>query len=288
MPLASRLTLLGSSGTSAGVGTRSDGEFRPTVATTWRPESFYDKVPPMSSDSQEHDLGALSASLRAHVEYEQEMGQEEILVERGVELAPLEEESQAPAAEPSSSPDELMAGLEEELAGCTRCELSKGRQNIVFGVGSRTARLVFVGEGPGRDEDERGIPFVGAAGKLLTRIIKAIGLERDDVYICNVVKCRPPNNRVPEPEEQETCGPFLERQLEIISPEVIVTLGATAARYLLNTERSVGRLRGRFHPYGEVAIMATYPPGYLLPTPDAIRAVWEDMKKVRDRLGLPS
>ena len=242
----------------------------------------------MASERERDDLSDLAVALRAQVELQREMGQEEILVSRGFELPPLEEPATEEGAEAPLPRAELLASVEQELAGCTRCRLSQGRQNIVFGVGNPEARLVFVGEGPGRNEDEQGIPFVGDAGQLLTRIINAIKLGRDDVYICNVVKCRPPNNRVPESDEQETCGAFLERQLEIISPEVIVTLGATAARYLLNTERSVGNLRGRFHPFGKATVMATYHPAYLLRTPTAKRAVWEDMKQVRDRLGLPS
>jgi DNA polymerase len=147
--------------------------------------------------------------------------------------------------------------------------------------------LVFAGEGPGADEDRQGLPFVGAAGQLLTKIIQAIGLTREEVYICNVVKCRPPGNRTPTAEEQATCGPFLDRQLDIIAPEVIVALGKTAANDLLGLEEvPLGRLRGRFHPRGEAVVMPTYHPAYLLRNPSAKRAVWEDMKKVRDRLGL--
>jgi DNA polymerase len=164
--------------------------------------------------------------------------------------------------------------------------LSDNRQKLVFGEGLPTARLVFVGEGPGRDEDLSGRPFVGVAGQLLDRIITAISLERKDVYICNVVKCRPPNNRTPGEEECAICGPFLLAQLTIIKPEIVVALGATAARFLLNKNGSLGRQRGRFHDVGDLKIMPTYHPAYLLRYPQNKRAVWEDMQKVAAALGL--
>lgn len=175
---------------------------------------------------------------------------------------------------------EALAAIRADIGDCTRCRLHAGRTNLVFGVGSPDARLMFVGEGPGADEDEQGIPFVGRAGQLLTQIIKAMGYERDEVYIANVVKCRPPGNRNPEPDEIETCGPFLARQLEAIKPEVVVALGKFAAQTLLQTAEPISRLRGRFHPLGTARLMPTFHPSYLLRNPAAKREVWDDMKQV--------
>ncbi len=157
----------------------------------------------------------------------------------------------------------------------------------MFGEGNAKARLVFVGEGPGREEDEQGRPFVGRAGKLLTKIINAMGLQRTDVYICNVVKCRPPENRNPEADEMITCGQFLTKQLQSISPEVIVCLGSIASRYLLNSKASLGSLRGKFHPYGNSKLYVTYHPAALLRNPNFKKPLWEDMKLVLKELNLP-
>lgn len=179
-----------------------------------------------------------------------------------------------------------LATLRQELGDCKRCGLHKGRTKIVFGAGNPEARLVFVGEGPGQQEDESGIPFVGRAGELLDKIISAIGLKRDDVYICNIVKCRPPDNRDPQPQETGICGPFMMRQLEIISPEVVVCLGRPSAQYVLDTSRPIGKLRGHFHDMGGMRVMPTFHPAYLLRNESAKRPVWEDMKLVRDALGL--
>jgi len=165
---------------------------------------------------------------------------------------------------------------------CRRCKLcSMGRSQIVFGVGNPKAKLMFVGEAPGEEEDKRGEPFVGRAGQLLTKIIEAIGLSRDQVYIANVIKCRPPNNRNPEPDEVEQCEPFLFRQIDIIQPRVIVPLGKFAAQSLLKTVDPITRLRGRQFDYRGVALIPTFHPAYLLRNPSAKREVWEDMKKVR-------
>jgi uracil-DNA glycosylase family 4 len=179
-----------------------------------------------------------------------------------------------------------LATLRQELGDCKRCGLHKGRTKIVFGAGNPEARLVFVGEGPGQQEDESGIPFVGRAGELLNKIINAIGLKRDDVYICNIVKCRPPDNRDPQPQETGICGPFMMRQLEIISPEVVVCLGRPSAQYVLDTSRPIGKLRGHFHNMGGMRVMPTFHPAYLLRNESAKRPVWEDMKLVRAALGL--
>ena len=173
-----------------------------------------------------------------------------------------------------------------ELAGCTRCKLHRRRTNIVFGVGNPHAELVFVGEGPGHDEDVQGIPFVGRAGQLLTQMINAMGLSREDVYIANVVKCRPPENRTPEKDEVATCLPFLLRQLTNINPKVIVCLGSVAAQALLNTNKSISHFRGQWLDFRGAKLMATYHPAYLLRNPHAKPEVWADLKKVMAFLGL--
>ena len=174
-----------------------------------------------------------------------------------------------------------------EVAGCTRCSLlAASRTQTVFGVGNPQARLCFVGEAPGADEDAQGIPFVGKAGQLLTKIIEACKLQREDVYILNVLKCRPPNNRPPEPDEISNCRGFLERQLAIIQPEFICCLGATAGKALLNSSESIGQLRGRFHSYQGIPVLCTYHPSYLLRNPNAKRDVWEDMKKLMREMGV--
>ena len=173
-----------------------------------------------------------------------------------------------------------------ELAGCTRCKLHHRRTNIVFGVGNPHAELVFVGEGPGHDEDVQGVPFVGRAGQLLNQMIQAMGLSRDHVYIANVVKCRPPENRTPEKDEIATCLPFLFRQLTEIKPKVIVCLGSVAAQALLNTNKSISHFRGQWLDFRGAKLMATYHPAYLLRNPHAKPEVWADLKKVMALLGL--
>lgn len=174
--------------------------------------------------------------------------------------------------------------VQEELGECTRCKLHTKRTNLVFGVGNPEAELMFVGEAPGRDEDRQGIPFVGRAGQLLTKIIESIDLQRDDVYIANVIKCRPPDNRNPAPDEVQTCEPFLFAQVDAIQPRVIVALGSFAARALLRTEDAISRLRGRVFDYRGAQLIPTFHPAYLLRSPDRKREVWEDMKKVRSIL----
>jgi uracil-DNA glycosylase len=169
---------------------------------------------------------------------------------------------------------------------CTRCKLHRSRTKIVFGVGNRKAELVFVGEGPGRDEDEQGEPFVGRAGKLLTQMIEAMSLRREDVYICNVVKCRPPENRLPEKDEIATCSPFLLRQLAVIEPKVICCLGSCAAQTLLRTTQGISRFRGVWFDFRGAKLIATYHPAYLLRNPNAKGEVWKDLQKVMAVLGL--
>jgi DNA polymerase len=176
-----------------------------------------------------------------------------------------------------------------DLGPCTRCKLHQGRTNIVYGVGSPEADLVFVGEAPGGDEDRTGEPFVGAAGQLLTKMIAAMGYRRDQVYICNIIKCRPPGNRNPEPDEIAACEPFLKRQLVAIGPRMIVCLGKFAAQCLLRSEAPISRLRGRFHTYEGIPLMPTFHPAYLLRNPSAKREVWADLKLVMaelERLGI--
>jgi uracil-DNA glycosylase len=177
--------------------------------------------------------------------------------------------------------------IRADMGECTRCRLHKQRHKIVFGAGNGKASLVFVGEGPGHDEDMQGLPFVGRAGKLLTQMIEAMGLVRDDVYICNIVKCRPPENRVPEKDEVETCSPFLMRQLGVIRPKVIVCLGNVASQTLLGTHKSISQYRGQWFDYRGARMIATYHPAYLLRNPAAKADVWVDLKKVMVELGLP-
>ena len=181
---------------------------------------------------------------------------------------------------------ESLTDIRDELGDCTRCDLSRKRTHIVFGEGNPQARLVFVGEGPGHDEDVTGRPFVGAAGQLLTRIIQAMGLEREDVYICNIIKCRPPGNRDPQPEEVAACSPFLWRQIRAIAPEVVCALGSVAGRFLLNTQTPISRLRGRFHDMDGIPVMPTFHPAYLLRNPEKKRETWNDIQQIMKKLGL--
>lgn len=188
-----------------------------------------------------------------------------------------------------SVPADRAAALEairQDIGECTRCPLHKGRHTVVFGDGDPYARLMFVGEGPGADEDAQGLPFVGRAGQLLNNMIVAMGLGRDQVYIANIVKCRPPQNRVPEPAEANTCAPFLFRQIEVIQPEVIVALGATAATYLLGGKSPLAALRGRIHQARGTKLIVTYHPAYLLRDPRQKKEAWADLQLAMAELGL--
>ena len=176
--------------------------------------------------------------------------------------------------------------IRTDLGDCTRCKLHKGRNKIVFGDGNPKAELVFIGEGPGHDEDVQGLPFVGRAGKLLTQMIEAMGLQRKDVYICNVVKCRPPENRAPEKDEVAACSPFLLRQIDTIAPKVIVCLGSVAAQTVLETNRGISQFRGQWLEFRGRKLLATYHPAYLLRNPSAKSEVWKDLQKVMAVLGL--
>ena len=183
-----------------------------------------------------------------------------------------------PPRRPPPQPPETLEAIREDIGDCRRCTLCRSRTRIVFGAGSPQARLMFIGEGPGQDEDRAGEPFVGAAGQLLNRIIAAIKLRREDVYIANVVKCRPPENRLPAPDEIATCSPFLRRQIAAIRPVLICLLGSCAAQSLLNTTESISRLRGRFFELQGIRVLPTFHPAYLLRNPEKKRAVWEDMQ----------
>jgi uracil-DNA glycosylase family 4 len=178
--------------------------------------------------------------------------------------------------------------LSERVSTCTRCaELASTRTQTVFGVGKIDPELCFIGEAPGADEDATGEPFVGPAGQLLNRIITACGMKREEVYICNIIKCRPPGNRLPQVHEAANCREYLERQLELVRPKFICALGACAAQNLLDTKAPIGRLRGQFHSYRGIPVLCTYHPAYLLRSPDKKRDVWEDMKKLLHRMGRP-
>jgi DNA polymerase len=182
----------------------------------------------------------------------------------------------------SKSAADALAAIRADIGDCTRCKLhTLGRTQVVFGVGNPEADLMFVGEAPGADEDEQGVPFVGRAGQLLTKIIEAISLTRDDVYIANIIKCRPPQNRNPEPDEVATCEPFLFRQVDVIKPKVIVALGKYAAQTLLRSETPISRLRGQVLEYRGAKLVPTFHPAYLLRNPSSKREVWEDMKLVK-------
>ncbi len=186
----------------------------------------------------------------------------------------------------SRSAVEALTAIRDDIGDCTRCKLhTQGRKQIVFGVGNPAADLMFVGEAPGADEDTQGIPFVGRAGQLLTKMIEAMGLGRDEVYIANVLKCRPPGNRNPEPDEIETCEPFLFRQLASVQPKVVIALGAFAARTLLKTGDPISRLRGRVYDYRGAKLIPTFHPSFLLRSPGYKREAWEDLKKALVLLG---
>jgi len=191
-----------------------------------------------------------------------------------------------PREAPPGAHPEALALIRDELGDCTRCKLHAGRNKIVFGVGNPEARLMFVGEGPGAEEDARGEPFVGRAGKKLDEMITSIGLSRAEVYIANIVKCRPPKNRDPEKDEIETCQPFLIRQIEAIAPRAIVALGSPAAKTLLNTRTGITRLRGQWHEFSGIPVMPTFHPAYLLRayTRENRMKVWEDLKAAKARI----
>jgi DNA polymerase len=271
----------------------------------------------MTDDTSLDELRFLTRALRAHLEWQVVTGA------TGLERAPREaqtatvtDSAPAPRPEPpraalsavptptaasaavapaiaaaesaSGEPRDLrrLEVLAEIVRGCTRCGLCKQRKQAVFARGTGSSGVCFVGEGPGADEDAQGLPFVGKAGQLLDRMIEAMGLGRDEVYVCNIVKCRPPDNRKPEPDEMAACMPYLDEQLELIAPRVIVALGATAVQGLLGTSEGIMRLRGKWKSYrGQIDVMPTFHPAYLLRTPAAKREAWEDLQEVLRRIG---
>jgi len=234
----------------------------------------------------------LRAALADHLRLFAQLGVDGLSRDAAWRVRPGDQEAANPASGPVE--DQHAAGAEpavtngslelirEDLGDCTRCKLHRlGRRQIVYGVGSPTAQLMFIGEAPGHDEDLQGIPFVGRAGQLLTKIIEAIDLRREDVYIANVIKCRPPENRNPETDEVASCEPFLFRQVQVIRPRVIVALGTFAAQALLRSNEPISKLRGKVFHYGEARLVPTFHPAYLLRSPERKRDVWDDMKKVR-------
>lgn len=228
------------------------------------------------------EAGALAGDLRRLLELESGDGFPG-WQRRRAPATPRETGGESPSKQERPNLEELRA----ELGDCRRCKLCDlGRSNIVFGVGDPNADVLFAGEGPGYHEDRQGEPFVGKAGELLDRMISAMGLTRERVYICNVVKCRPPNNRDPEPDEIIACQPFLHAQVRGIQPKVIVTLGRFASQTLLNSQSSMGRMRGRFHEYLGIKLMPTWHPAYLLRTPARKREAWNDLQMVMKELGL--
>ena len=267
--------------------------------------------------SQAEEIASVVADLRRHVEWLRSTGQKFVLADRSAPAQraappparpappppPAPAVAAAPAAEPAHptaqrsmfepeppkapepGPRRTLEEIRAELGDCRRCKLCSGRTNIVFGVGNPQAELVFVGEGPGADEDAQGIPFVGKAGQLLTKMIEAMGFARDEVYICNVVKCRPPGNRNPEPDEIEACEPFLKAQLDSIRPKAIVTLGKFAAQTLLRDSTPITRLRGLWRTYQGIPLMPTFHPAYLLRSPGEKKLAWADLKQVMKLFG---
>lgn len=225
--------------------------------------------------------------VRALLEYQATLGLTEVPILKGASPA-----SASSSASPTTSSlvdpaaaARALEALRAEIGDCQRCRLGKGRTKLAFGVGNPCAEVMFIGEGPGRDEDLQGEPFVGAAGQLLTKIIQAMGFRRDEVYIANIVKCRPPNNRNPEADEAATCMPFLIRQVEIVRPKVIVCLGSVAVQNLLATDRKITSIRGRWQEWRGVPVMPTYHPAFLLRNAAMKKPVWEDMRQVLERLG---
>ena len=225
----------------------------------------------MTNSSQ--TLSEITRDVKSYLQYIEHLGYEGLALSEGsVEI--LEQLGKGSEAE-------TLEMIQHDLGDCRRCKLHKQRKHIVFGAGNPRARLVLVGEGPGYEEDLQGMPFVGKAGQLLTKILKAINLTRKDVYFCNVIKCRPPGNRNPEPDEIVACIPFLRRQIRAIGPKLICAMGTFAAQTLLQTDTPISQLRGDFHVYEDIPLLPTYHPAYLLRNPDKKRDVWEDVQKLQ-------
>jgi DNA polymerase len=234
-------------------------------------QNFF-KAPDMS------ELLKTVTALKGRLLYLQEMGIRVLPLKSGTLLPPH------PAADVVHQKQLVLQSVRERLGDCQRCKLHAHRTHIVFGTGNPAARLVFVGEGPGEDEDRQAEPFVGKAGQLLNKMIQAMGLKREEVYIANIVKCRPPNNRNPEPDEISSCEPFLIEQLGVIQPVIICALGNFAAQTLLRTRVKISQLRGKFHDYQGIKVMPTFHPAYLLRNPHDKKLVWQDLQKVMAEL----
>jgi uracil-DNA glycosylase len=250
--------------------------------------------------SEREELAKLAADLRAYVEWQIESGATGVPAGALASLSEVAISTAPPIAPPTSTPTSTstsgavrtgdkvrLVEMAEEVRQCTRCVLHKARKQAVFARGNPDAELCFVGEGPGADEDQQGFPFVGKAGQLLDKMIGAMGFGRDEVYVCNIVKCRPPENRKPEPDEMAACKPYLREQLEIVGPKVIVALGATAVEGLIGMSGGITRIRGQWKLYRTIPVMPTFHPAYLLRTPAAKREVWADLQAVLKQLGRP-
>ena len=237
------------------------------------------------------EAAEIAAELRRHLAWQQTDGSRLIWKDPNAVVAPASAQAPTapavPASAPSAAPSErrTLDEIRRELGDCKRCPLCNGRTQIVFGSGNPRAQLVFVGEAPGADEDQQGVPFVGKAGQLLTKMIEAMKFTRDDVYICNVVKCRPPENRNPEPDEIAACEPFLKAQVASVRPKVIVTLGKFAAQALLKDQTAITRLRGQWREYEGIPLMPTFHPAYLLRVPTEKKLAWGDLQEVMKKLG---
>ncbi|MEA3329076.1 MAG: uracil-DNA glycosylase [Candidatus Omnitrophota bacterium] len=227
----------------------------------------------MITSTERDELLGVVRKIKGFIKAEKEFGIDELILKQPGKPGFIEEAGR-----------ERLEDLSKKVLSCKRCGLHDTRTKVVFGQGSKNAKLFFVGEAPGFEEDRQGIPFVGRAGELLTRIIQSIGLKRKNVYIGNILKCRPPSNRNPAPDEIKACYPYLMKQLEIIRPRVICALGKFAAQTLLDTTKPISRLRGEFHTWNGIKVMPTFHPAYLLRNPSGKREVWEDMKKIRNEI----
>lgn len=244
-------------------------------------------------------VAQIAREAKRHLAWLRDAGVRDVPPPSAPPARPAQRPATPPAVEPPSrtpskySPADKGCGspallaVREELGECQRCKLGRGRTRLVFGVGNPSAELMFVGEGPGADEDRHGEPFVGRAGQLLTKMIEAMGYRREEVYIANVVKCRPPENRNPEPDEMDACEPFLRAQIAAVRPRVLVALGKTAVQALLRETTAISRLRGRWFSYEGVRLMPTFHPAYLLRSPDEKRKAWDDLQLVMKELGKP-
>jgi len=230
------------------------------------------------TNTEKEQLGTVLAEIRHTLEFMARSGC------RGFDCSPQSLAAVAQWGNPAAGRRETLGDIRADLGDCRRCGLASGRRHIVFGSGNPRAGLVFVGEGPGYEEDREGEPFVGPAGQLLTKIIQAMKLSRGDVYICNIIKCRPPGNRNPAPEEIAACSPFLERQIASIRPGFICALGTFAAQTLLGTNAPISKLRGQFYSYCGVRVLPTYHPAFLLRNPERKRDVWEDVQKLMQEM----